>query len=93
MACERVNAEEALRLGLVNLFVPDQQLAERVEKLANKIAAMPSAGLRQTKPLINQMSPLRGAQWDAAASAAFETCFATPEAQANVAAFLARQRG
>lgn len=93
MACARVSGEEAKRLGLINEVVPDNQLIETVEALARKIAAMPPAGLRHTKTLINQMSPLRGAQWDAAASAAFEACYATPEAQANMAAFLARRQG
>lgn len=93
MACVRINAEEAKQLGLVNEVVPDHQLDEFVETLARRLAATPAAGLRETKMLINQMSPLRGAQWDAAASAAFEACYATPEAQANMAAFLARRKG
>jgi enoyl-CoA hydratase len=93
MACVRVSAEEAKQLGLVNAVVPDDQLDKYVVTLAQKLADKPPAGLRHTKALINQMSPLRGTQWDAAASAAFEACYATPEAQSNVAAFLARRKG
>lgn len=92
MACVRVNGEEARAMGLVNAVVPDDHLETFVADLAGKLAAMPPAGLRHTKALINQMSPLRSPQWDAAAAAAFEMCYAAPEAQANVAAFLAKKK-
>ena len=92
MACVRVSASEAKALGLVNEVVPDEQLEERVTALARRLAVMPPEGLRQTKDLINRMSPVRRAEWDDEAAKAFEICFATPEARANVAAFLGRRK-
>jgi hypothetical protein len=38
------------------------------------------------------MSPLRGQQWDAAAAAAFEACYDTPEAKEQIVAFIARRK-
>lgn len=61
--------------------------------MARKLAALPTEAVRQTKALINQMSPLRDPQWDEAACKAFEICYARDEAQANVAAFLSRRKG
>ena len=92
MTCNRLTAEEAKALGLVNEVVPDELLTEHVEALARRLAALPPAALHHTKELIAQMSPLRGPQWDAAAAEAFGRCYATPEARANVAAFVARRR-
>ena len=92
MTCTRLTSEEAKAVGLVNQVVPDETLAEHVEGLARKLVGMPAAALRHTKDLINRMSPLRGAEWDAAAAAAFEQCYGTPDARRNVAAFVARSR-
>jgi enoyl-CoA hydratase/carnithine racemase len=61
-------------------------------ELAQHLASLPQAAVRETKALLVRMSPLRRPEWDAAAAEAFERCYATPEAQANVAAFLARRK-
>jgi enoyl-CoA hydratase len=92
LACVRVTGEEARALGLVNEVVPDEQLAEHVEAFARQLATLPPTAVRHTKALINRMSPLRSAEWDAAASEVFESCYATDEARANVAAFLTRRK-
>jgi enoyl-CoA hydratase len=92
LGCLRINGAEAKAMGLVNEIAPAADLTERVDAFARRLAAMPPAGLRETKALINQMSPLRDATWDDAATAAFERCYPEPEAQANVAAFLRRRR-
>lgn len=92
LGCVRVSGAEATAIGLVNEVVPAADLTERVEAFARRLAAMPPAGLRETKALINQMAPLRRSEWDDAAAAAFERCYAEPEARANVAAFLLRRR-
>lgn len=92
IACSRITSQQAYAMGLINEVVDDADLQQEVEKLARRLAAMPPAGLSQTKALINQMSPLRGSQWDAAAAAAFEACYGTDEARENVATFLARRK-
>lgn len=92
MTGERLSAEEARAIGLLNDVVEEDRLAARVEALAARLAAMPPEGLRQTKALISRMSPLRAPEWDEAAARAFEECWGKPEARANVRAFLERRR-
>jgi 2-(1,2-epoxy-1,2-dihydrophenyl)acetyl-CoA isomerase len=49
MLGDPVEADEALRTGLVNRVVPDQELAEATAALASRLAAMPTAALGRTK--------------------------------------------
>jgi len=49
----RVGADEALRIGLVNDVVPDEQLRASAWKLARKLAAMPGRAIGLTKRAIN----------------------------------------
>ncbi len=92
LTCTRIQGEQAKEIGLVNEVVPDDQLRHRGEALARRLASFPAEGLKRTKTLLNQMSPLRQDHWDAYASAAFEHCFRSPECQAGLAAFGARRR-
>ncbi|MCH9692222.1 MAG: enoyl-CoA hydratase [Gammaproteobacteria bacterium] len=57
---ERMNAERAYQLGMVNrVFTRDNLNAETL-KLANKIAEMPRLGLALTKQAINNVEDLQG---------------------------------
>ena len=49
----KIKADEALRIGLVNQVVPDEQLAEATAKLAQKLASLPPRGIGLTKRAIN----------------------------------------
>ncbi|QIN82068.1 2-(1,2-epoxy-1,2-dihydrophenyl)acetyl-CoA isomerase [Rubrobacter tropicus] len=49
MLGDPVEAEEALRTGLVNKVVPDDALAEETAALASRLASMPTAALGKTK--------------------------------------------
>ena len=44
-----VEADEALRTGLVNKVVPDEELAEETAALASRLASMPTAAIGRTK--------------------------------------------
>lgn len=50
---DRVNAERALRTGLVNEVYPAEEFDERVAALADRIAAMNRYNLRLAKELVN----------------------------------------
>jgi len=50
---EHIGAEEALRIGLVEVVVPMEQLMERAMKMAKTIARSPEAGVRFAKKGIN----------------------------------------
>jgi enoyl-CoA hydratase/carnithine racemase len=92
IACARVSASEAKSLGLVNDLVSDDELDDRVSALARRLAELPPTAVRETKALILRMSPLRRPEWDAAAAEAFERCYGTAQARANVEAFLKRRK-
>ena len=49
MTGDPVEAEEALRIGLVNRVVPDENLAEETASLAGRLASMPTAAIGRTK--------------------------------------------
>jgi ABC-type sugar transport system ATPase subunit len=51
---DRVGAERALALGMVNRVVPRAELHAETFALAEKIAAMPRLGLALTKKAVNQ---------------------------------------
>ncbi len=51
---ERVSAEEAGRIGLVNRVVEDEQLAEATRELAARLASMPTRAVGLTKRALNR---------------------------------------
>ena len=54
MTGDKVSAQEALQMGMLYKVIADENFAEEVEKLAQKMAAMPTKGLAFTKQLLNQ---------------------------------------
>src|SRR3954451_2265711 len=57
---ERVAADRAYQLGMVNRVVPRAELTERTLEIANRIAEMPRMGLALTKKAVNQSEDLMG---------------------------------
>lgn len=57
---ERVGAERALQLGMVNRVVPRAELEAETLALSEKIAEMPRLGLALTKMAVNQAEDLMG---------------------------------
>jgi enoyl-CoA hydratase len=57
---ERVHADRALALGMVNRVVPRDELEDSTLELAGRIAEMPSLGLALTKMAVNQAEDLMG---------------------------------
>lgn len=53
MTCDRIDAEEALRIGLVNTVVPPEQLMEAAHELADKIRSKAPLAIRMTKKIVN----------------------------------------
>ncbi|MGO9935723.1 MAG: enoyl-CoA hydratase [Steroidobacteraceae bacterium] len=51
---DRVSAEEALRLGIVNWICAPDQLAARTEEIARRLAAGPSVAFRYMKENLNR---------------------------------------
>jgi len=59
---EKISAERALVLGMVNRVVPRESLADEVTSIATRIAAMPRLGLALTKKAVNQAEDAMGLQ-------------------------------
>jgi enoyl-CoA hydratase len=59
---ERISAQRAYDLGMINRVVPRDQLAAEVTTMAAKIAAMPRLGLALTKKAVNQAEDSMGMQ-------------------------------
>jgi enoyl-CoA hydratase len=57
---DRVGAERALALGMINRVVPRAELETETFALAEKIGAMPRLGLALTKKAVNQAEDLMG---------------------------------
>ncbi|MEI2711820.1 MAG: enoyl-CoA hydratase [Nocardioides sp.] len=57
---EAISAERAYALGMVNRVVPEPELQETVDQLANRIAQMPRLGLALAKKAVNQAEDLMG---------------------------------
>ena len=57
---DRMGAERAYQMGMVNRVVPRAELETVTTQLAEKIAAMPRLGLALTKQAINHVEDLQG---------------------------------
>jgi enoyl-CoA hydratase len=57
---EKIDAQEAWRLGLVNRVVPSAELEERTRELAARVALVPATTLQVTKDSINNTATLMG---------------------------------
>lgn len=68
---EKVDAQEALRIGMVNRVVPEAELDEATLTLARRIAQAPPFGLRLIKRSLNRTADAQG--FRTALSAHFDT--------------------
>ncbi|MGW1375978.1 enoyl-CoA hydratase [Streptomyces sp. NPDC002446] len=57
---DRMSAQRAYEVGMVNRVVPRDELADRTTELALRIAQMPRLGLALTKRAVNQAEDLQG---------------------------------
>jgi len=89
---DRISADEALKIGLVNSVVAPDVLMQEARKLALRLSSGPAFALGMTKTLLNQ-------ELDADFAAAIEAeaqgqaiCMQTPDFRAAYEAFKARHR-
>lgn len=84
---DRIDAQEALRIGLVNRVVPVQQLLEEAKTIARKIASKPLIATALAKLMIDSCQDLPLAF----ESLAFAATFSTDDQQEGVNAFLEKR--
>jgi enoyl-CoA hydratase len=85
LLCEPVGGEEAERLGLVSLCVPEEQLEERALEIAMRLAQGAQPALRHTKLALNNWLRLAGPAFDASLALEFLD-MAGPDVHEGVAA-------
>lgn len=89
---DAIDAEEALRIGLVNKVVPADKLMEAAVKMAKKIASKAQIAIRLAKQAINdgfEMDSDRGYEHEANC---FGYCFSTEDQKEGTSAFLEKRR-
>ena len=89
---DRLDAEEAKRLGLVNFVVPDDALHAETEKLAAQLASGPTVAYARAKALLNaSLGNTLETQLEAEAQGIAD-CSLTEDFRNGTAAFLAKQK-
>ncbi|HBC29797.1 MAG TPA: crotonase [Clostridiales bacterium] len=89
---EMINADEALRIGLVNKVVEPEKLMDEAKEMAKKIANNAPIAVKLCKSAIN-----KGMQCDidtaiAYESEAFGECFATEDQKEGMTAFIEKRK-
>jgi enoyl-CoA hydratase len=88
---DRIPAERAAAIGLVNHVCPDGEVLERAMECAHRIAKLPQGAVEDTKRILNiQMERAVLSVLDYALSAE-DRSFTSPQLQANVARMLKRE--
>ncbi|MEQ8235641.1 MAG: short-chain-enoyl-CoA hydratase [Syntrophomonadaceae bacterium] len=89
---DNINAQEALRIGLVNKIVPEAELMEYVKKIAKNISARGAIAVRLCKDAVNE-----GMQTDIDRAMSIEAdifglCFATADQKEGMRAFVEKRK-
>jgi enoyl-CoA hydratase len=91
MTCEPVSGEEAERMGLVSLCVPEEELQDRALAVARKLASLSQSAVRWTKYALNGWLRTAGPIFDV--SVAYETLgFGGPDVKEGVASLREKRR-
>ncbi len=89
---ERIDAQAAQDLGLVNRVVPRENLAKEVQQIAKSLAQKSPVAVRAAKAALTR-NPMPEDGYEISYEAlALSTCFTTPEVQEGLKAFLSRKR-
>lgn len=89
---DNIDAQEALRIGLVNKIVPEAELMDYVKKIAKNISARGAIAVRLCKDAVNE-----GMQTDIDRAMSIEAdifglCFATADQKEGMRAFVEKRR-
>ncbi len=89
---DNINAQEALRIGLVNKIIPEAELMEYVKKIAKNISARGAIAVRLCKDAVNE-----GMQTDIDRAMSIEAdifglCFATADQKEGMRAFVEKRK-
>ena len=88
----KVDAEEALAIGMVNQVVPSDELDDAVQSMASRIASLPAKAISLTKRLLNQSYENDLAEQLSQESYAQETAGRTHDHFEGVVAFIEKRK-
>ena len=89
---ERIDAQTAHGLGLVNRIVPRENLTSEVQQIAESLAQKSPVAVSAAKAVLTR-NPMPENGYEISYEAlALSTCFTTPEVQQGLEAFLSRKR-
>lgn len=88
---ELIDAEEAWRIGLVNRVVPAAELLPEARRLAAGLAAKPATAVALIKAALHQGLEMDGARGASHEAELFGLCFASPDQQEGMRAFLGKR--
>ena len=88
----KVDAAEALAIGMVNQIVPSDELDDAVQKMASRIASLPAKAISLTKRLLNQSYENDLAEQLSQESYAQETAGRTHDHFEGVVAFIEKRK-
>ena len=89
---EKVDAQEALALGIVTRLVDDAVLDEEARKLALRLAAGPSTAMAGSRRLLNEVAHRNFTEQLGREGAWIATCVTTDDFRTGVENFLQRER-
>ena len=87
-----IKADEALRVGLVNQVVPQEELMPTAEKLASGIAKNAPIAVRQCKKAINEGLELKMDDAIVLEEKLFGDCFETHDQVEGMTAFMEKRK-
>ena len=89
---ERIDAQTAHSLGLVNRVVSRENLATEVQRIAKSLAQKSPVAVRAAKAALTRHPMSENGYEISYEALALSTCFTTPEVQQGLEAFLSRKR-
>jgi len=87
-----IDAEEAFKIGLVNMVVDDDKLMETAEKIAGKIASKSSVQIQFIKELVNKCADIDLNSANSMEISYFSTGFSTKDQKEGMKAFLEKRK-
>jgi enoyl-CoA hydratase len=91
-AGERITAQRAYEIGLVNRVYPADQLMDEAKKFALKLAGMPSHALKMAKTAINTGYDLSLDSGLIVETQCFAHCWSSPDLEEGVGAFIEKRK-
>jgi 2-(1,2-epoxy-1,2-dihydrophenyl)acetyl-CoA isomerase len=89
---DRFDAQEALRIGLVNRVVPDAELDAETDKLLRRLARAPSVSIAQSKHLMNRAASVSLADQLLAEGQSLGLCGQSHDVKEGVSAFVEKRK-